>query len=246
MMTMNHDMLSAQAELPVMPSPPHAAGGVSRLPGFGLRDPGFRAMALTCLVSLIEEFNEERLDEMAAAGITPELYERVRRLDLLQILRLARDPQLKLHLLADGRSLAAALTRVQDRRAHQLNVEYFIQRGASRRMLRALFKLTDRQIRQHCQTLGKARRAGRTRLPTWEERCAIVTLWRRLCEELADDRARYLQLHAQYAQYSLAALEHVVREAEQLARPHSRSAKRTHPASGIAGQAAATGTGARR
>lgn len=175
-----------------------------------LIDPAARNVVLTAIVKTLHEPDEARLEELLLSGLTPEMADKLHALTASDLLSLANSPNCRIGVLVDWISLDRAMGLFHATRRTNELLEYFITHGASRRLLRRLFSLTETEYRQRAQALGyDAWRRGRVPLPPENEREAIGMHWHAM-GEAGDVRRRYYELHRRFAHHPIAALEHVV------------------------------------
>jgi len=173
--------------------------------------PGAKQMLVALLVTLAQE--GARGDAPASGIVAGEaLLERLAALSLAELRRLADDGALELVVRYDGDRVAWSLQAAARRHAEHAMLEYFVRHGASRSLLRKLFRIS----RAHIDSVRKALRLpptqGRPKLPHGREREAIVAQWSALSETASDARSCYRELHRAFPRYSIAALDAVLRE----------------------------------
>jgi hypothetical protein len=151
--------------------------------------------------------------ELRRAGIKGDQVARLRELSALDLVTLAEMRHLPIGVAFDLAALEAelrAVTLVTDAKAREA---YFIRHGASRRMMRALFKLSRRVTYRRRRDCGAWRRSGRIRLPDPATREQIYRVW--VAVKDRDPRLRYYQLHQAFPEISTATLELVVTTFEE-------------------------------
>ena len=171
-------------------------------------------------------------DRLAAA----KLIERLKRLSLVELARVAASGSLQLVVRLDaeraGWSVRVA-ARAQEERAL---LEYFVRHGASRALLRELFGASRRRVAGIRRTGRLRSTQGRPRLPSRGEREAIEARWEHLAVSTPDLRTRYRELHQAFPHHTLAALAAVVRHFDSEGvdahrSPENRSRREPIPAS---------------
>ncbi|HEU0202283.1 MAG TPA: STY4526/YPO1902 family pathogenicity island replication protein [Burkholderiaceae bacterium] len=185
-----------------------------------LTDAACRNVVLTDLVKMLHQPDEARLEELVSSGITPQLMDRLYSLTACDLMRVANMPLCRIGVHIDWTSFARALDVHQAAKHASEILEYFIRHGASRRLLRRLFSLSDAEYRSRAMALGlDPCRRGRVPMPAESERDAIGLAWHALTRQhAADPRRCYYELHRRFSACSIAALEQVLFQFEALQR----------------------------
>lgn len=147
-----------------------------------------------------------------AAGLLPEQVAKLRELSAVDLGSLAATRQLGIGVQVDGNALDANLRAAVLSREARWMEAYFIRHGASWQMMRSLFTVGRRVTHERRHESGARRRPGRVRLPGMDERERIYRAWCGIDESIL--RQRYYRLHLRYPQWSIEALEMVVRQFE--------------------------------
>lgn len=174
--------------------------------------PGDQLMLVALLVTLARD--KAIAFPAAAPGRASEesLLKRLAQLSLTEIHRLAETGALKLVVHYDNDQVAWSLQAAARKHAEQALLQYFVRHGAPRALLRELFRVSRERIDAVREDLRLMPMHGRPKLPHVREREAIVTAWSQLASAEADARTRYRALHRKFPQYSIAALDAVLRE----------------------------------
>lgn len=170
-----------------------------------------RLQLLQHLMSLIKAGQEDFLDEL---GLPAAEQQRLGALDYQQMLALADMRCARFTVRYDFTRLKFALDTLLDVRERQSKVDYFIRHGASEAQLREYFGLTREVVRNKRPALLPDHKTGRPALPLTNVRERIAAAWESL--QADDSVERYMRLHAQFPDVSIAALETVVREYARL------------------------------
>lgn len=173
--------------------------------------PSAKQLLVALLVTLAQE---EARGDAPASGIVAgdSLLERLAELSLAELRRLAEDGALELVVRYDGDHVAWSLQAAARRHAEHALLEYFVRHGASRSLLRELFRISRSHIDAVRKALRLAPTQGRPKLPHGREREAIAVRWSALSATAPDARTRYGELHRAFPRYSIAALDAVLRE----------------------------------
>lgn len=175
-----------------------------------LRDPAAQMFALTRLIAALEGSDQQILDQMLNAGMTPELLDRLRSMPLAEACRFAVG-QCGLGIAIDTAAMQAQLHRMDRNKADREALEYLVRNGASPRLLTQLFALTQSDARRLRRVLAPAvATGGRPRLPPDDMRPAIESTWVELVAQETCPRARFRLLHQRFQPMPIASLELVV------------------------------------
>jgi hypothetical protein len=180
-------------------------------PNISLSDATVRLALLTEICRCIHQVDEPRLAEFITSGMPMDLVDVFDKLSHGDLKRLAESKAYHIRVAFDWKQLKMDLERIQKHRRQQETLEYFIRHGASRRLTRRLFSLTETDHKRMATALGiDAARRGRVSLPSQREREAIGARWYALGKTTTDLRRRYLELHQAFEAWSICALESVV------------------------------------
>lgn len=180
-----------------------------------LTDPAARMFALTRVIAVIEQ--QEGLESLMAAGITPEMAERLRGMSMGEAYRFVLG-QCGLAISVDAGEMGAQMTRLERQKGDRELLEYLVTNGASPRLLTQLFSMAPDQARRMRKMLAPHIAAGgRPRVPDEDERDSILEAWEQLSAEVSCMRTRFRMLHERFNGLLICSLEMVVaRRAEQL------------------------------
>jgi hypothetical protein len=174
-----------------------------------LRDTQVCSVVLSYIAAQVGEGCPGGLRE---AGLDFQNLADLRELSAFNLKRLAAMRDLKIVVSLDCHALKSGLRNLGlVREAKSLEV-YFLRNGASCRMMRALFKMGRRDTLERRRQWGARQPQGKVRLPPLGMRRNIFKVWQ--AKPQANLRLRYYQLHQTFPQYSIAALEAVVRSLE--------------------------------
>ena len=161
-----------------------------------------------------------QIDDGAATTTAPstpsETVAELRSLSPLETWRLSGMRKSGLSLIIHTRQLAANLRALRHISEEAALITYFVRHGASRAMLRALFHVSREVTARQRRRLGIHLGRGRPALPEAITRDAIHRCWASICRDETDSRKRLVQLHQQFAEYSLVALHAVIHEFRDL------------------------------
>ncbi len=174
--------------------------------------PSAQLMLVALLVTLAQAEPPEGAAAESGIKTGASLLERLARLSLAEIHRLAEKGALKLVVYYDGDQVTWSLQASARRHAEQALLEYFVRHGARRTLLRELFTVSRAQIDTVRRGLRLAPVRGRPKLPGAREREAVVAAWSQLASTITDRRSRYHALHRTFPRYSIGALDAVLRE----------------------------------
>lgn len=180
-----------------------------------LDDPHQRLLALSVLLSQLEQGMP---DDAADMGLSGQLAERLRGLRATEIIRLAAIKHLKIGIRLDPSSLDYALRTLDRLNSESRLLESCIAHQAPRALLAELFgpQAVTLAIR-HRLRQGEPAPRGRPPLPDPDTRDRIHTRWHALQHTDLHPAERYLALVEDYPGFTLASLHAVVHEFE--ARP---------------------------
>jgi hypothetical protein len=189
-------------------------------------DGGESGLHATVLGWIVQKLERGEVDDLLAAGASPETLETLRRLDARLQVQLAHARRPFISIGINLEVVEQALGELTHADQYRDLVAYFVQHGATNAMLRELFGMTRQDIEHTRQILLSANsRGGRTPLPSHDERAAILRAWDETQRSLQlgadlpivvrDRRTRFKRLHAAMGQrYNLATLYAVVCDQE--------------------------------
>jgi len=151
--------------------------------------------------------------EIRAAGVDLQNLARLRELAAADLGDLAAMREPRIAVAIDSHGLRAALRVLGEARDTRALETYFIQQGASWRMMRALFKMRRNRTLQRRRELGVWHSSGRVRLPGAATRERIHRAWRAIDEPTL--RARYYRLHQRFPDFTFAVLAAVIAQFEE-------------------------------
>lgn len=180
-----------------------------------IKDSATRMILLTQLIAQLESSDPTNMAQLLAAGVAPELLERLRNLSVGDIVRFAAGTY-GLSIALDCQVLGHDLARAERARQDRSLYESFVRAGASPRLVARLFGVADIEVRRLRRLIAPAMAlGGRPRLPEEGLRLDIRQAWLRLQELQLAEKERYWQLSRQFADLPIATLENVI---EQLPR----------------------------
>ncbi len=173
-----------------------------------LSDPATRMFALTRIIAVIEE--QDGLNGLIEAGITPEMAERLRAMSMGDAYRFVLG-HCGLAIAVDAGEMGAQITRLERQKGDRELLEYMVRNGASPRLLTQLFSMGPDHARRLRKMLAPHIAAGgRPRVPDEDERDQILATWKELCGELDCVRTRFRRLHERFNGLLICSLEGVV------------------------------------
>jgi hypothetical protein len=188
----------------------NASEGPNGHPPLTLRDPAAQMFALTRLIAAMEDSDQQTLDQMLNAGMTPELLDRLRSMPLAEAWRFTVG-QCGLGIAVDTRAMQAQFQRMDRSKADREALEYLVRNGASPRLLTQLFALSQSDARRLRRVLAPdVATGGRPRLPPDDMRPAIESAWVELETQEPCPRARVRRLHERFRPMLIASLELVI------------------------------------
>lgn len=173
-----------------------------------LTDPAARMFVLTQLIATIEE--QAGLDALMAAGITPEMAERLRAMSMSDAYRFVLG-HCGLAISVNAGELGAQITRLERQKLDRQLLEYLVTNGASPRLLTQLFSMGPDQARRLRKMLAPHIAAGgRPKVPDDFERDSILAEWAQLSADVSCLRTRFRLLHERFNDLLICSLETVV------------------------------------
>lgn len=180
-----------------------------------VNDPTIKSLLLGMLVSKIDEGG---IDELLAAGYSPDFVEKTRYLKARDLASIANAGRVKIRIHFDEHSILQGLEQLQYARHVSKLREYFILNGAPSAMVCDLFKMTSDEVRELRRQLAPgAQRKGRTRVPDADVAEAIYVRWKGLKAANASMSMRELiyLLHQEFKQWDLASLCQALNESNE-------------------------------
>lgn len=174
-----------------------------------LQDAYLRLMLLSHIAAGLKRSDPEAL---RAAGIDNQQLERLQELRIADLHRLARMRTPLVGVTVDTEALRAGLRALSVSRDLKAVEDYFIQHGASWRLMKSLFSMRHKLTLARRREYGVHRGDGRQRLPEMAVRERIWRAWEALGPLHLRDR--YLKLHQSFPNLPIEALEIVVAEYE--------------------------------
>jgi hypothetical protein len=175
-----------------------------------LRDPAVQMFALTRLIAAMEGSDQDVLNQMFEAGMTPDLLERLRSMPMTEAWRFALG-QCGLAIAVDTSAMRAQFNRMDRHKADRETLEYLVRNGASPRLLTQLFSLSQSDARRLRRVLAPDVATGwRPKLPPDDLRPAIESAWAELEVREPCPRARIRLLHERFRPMLIASLELVI------------------------------------
>ncbi len=173
--------------------------------------PGDPVLVGVLLVRVMAHFDADAT-HAAAPAVESQAIAALRSLSPLEAWRLGGMRHTGLSLVVDTRQLTENLRALKRITAEAETIAYFVRHGASRTMLHSLFHISHEVVSRQRRRLGIRLGKGRPRLPEEGVRDAIHRTWVRICRDQCDARERLVQLHSQFPEYSLVALNAVLNE----------------------------------
>ena len=171
-------------------------------------DAAARLALMTHFIAWLESSN---IAQLPAIGLSPELVDRLRRLTVVDAMRVATAP-CGLTLLVDPGAMEAQLARVEGQQHERAQYEHFIRAGASPALVGRLFCVSAIQVRRKRAMIApNLTVGGRPALPDEGQREAVRSRWRDLQQRAEmSERERYWALHEAFPDFLLVALEDVI------------------------------------
>ncbi len=174
-----------------------------------LADTQLRAVLLSHIASQLAEGNP---GELMASGLNIEEIKGLGALSAYHLKRLAAMRTVKIAISVDENQIRAGLRQLgvlEDPKSLEV---YFLRHGASSRMMRTFFKMGRKLTLQRRLQWGVRQPAGPVRLPEPTTRLKIFRYWQCLGE--VKTRQNYYHLHKSFPDYTLSALEALIRNLE--------------------------------
>lgn len=183
------------------------------------------------LIHLIEQLERGDLTALLEKGACPKLIDRLRGMDLSELLQLASSGYPDIHFSIDENGFELGIATLDKRREETDHLIYFMQNGASASMLNESFPQMDpRVIQSYRKLIKNDRRIGRIALPDEKVRDLIHKCWHGMPEEypnMKSLRERLILLHGFFCDYPLDVLYAAVNEfgepeVKQKRKPHGK------------------------
>jgi hypothetical protein len=177
-------------------------------------------MRVAVLRQLIRAIERGEGDQLAEVGVSHTDQALLSALTVRQVSDLAQMPYLQFRVVCDFSRLSFAIETLRDVHERQIKADYFIAHGASLAQLQDLFGLSRDEVRARRTVLRANHGRGRPALPPHEIREQIAAAWGAMVNARGDaavsgpereEASRYLCLHKQFPDVSIAALEAIVR-----------------------------------
>jgi hypothetical protein len=150
--------------------------------------------------------------ELRAAGLEIEQLGCLRELSAFNLKRLAAMRQVQISVCFESDGLKAGLRSLGLTGETKALETYFLCNGASWRLMRSLFKMGRKSTYKRRRQWDAWQQPGNVRLPSLRTRQRIYRAWTERPDK--NLRTRYYRLHQAFPQYTIAALENVVRKLE--------------------------------
>ncbi len=177
---------------------------------FALQDPALRLALLGHVTSGMGATRAQKIEE---SGVLAAQRRALRQLSAAELCELAAMRGVTIDVVLDSESLTRGLRALRAAQTQRAIETYFIQHGASTRLIRQLFKIRRSVTLARRRELAAARPMGRVALPNHATRDKIHQVWHAL--GASAPLARYYALHQAFPHCAIAALETVIREFEQ-------------------------------
>jgi hypothetical protein len=169
----------------------------------GMVDKAIAMALITRAVEITATGQPEAIQHLLHSGFRPEDLDMLRRMPISDVQHLAgfREPLFAIKVRAQN--MRRALDGLNRRHAAMELQQEFLYRGASYRMMRAIFGVSREQVRNMLAALGLPANQKRKPLPDNEERIRIVQAWERTTGGMAE---RYIELNNQFPRLSMSVL----------------------------------------
>lgn len=159
-------------------------------------------------VQTVESGNVDAINNLIEMGFSPANLDQIRHLPAMELARLIRDDHPLVRVTVDSSRLDKAVQALSQSKKDAEMQDEFIRRGASASMMYQLFRMSRKQVSAQRALLCVAREDGRPSLPPEEAQHEIYRAWHSLTHR--NIRQRYLDMHDQFPNVSLAVLYAVV------------------------------------
>lgn len=174
-----------------------------------IRDTSTRLFLLGQLVAHLEASDQSGLAQLVAAGVAPQTLDRLRNLTLADTVRFASG-YLGLSINIDCQALEQQLARMDRARDDRERYESFVRRGASPRLLRRLFGVSEIDVRRLRKLIAPATAVGgRPRQPEDHVCLEIQAMWQGMPASLAE-KERWWQLALRFDEFPIVSIEAVL------------------------------------
>lgn len=173
-----------------------------------LAEAHLRLLALSVLLS--------PATEKAARPSSP--LTRLRQLTTQELMQLLQSGYPKIDLQLDFSEIDHGLRAINDRRAREQRLDYFIVHGATTALVRQLFRLPVADIKARRRQLLGSHKQRRPQMPEARARDEIHAFWwarRKGLKQTAPTIENFIELHQRFPQFNLATLYAVVSEFEE-------------------------------
>jgi hypothetical protein len=182
------------------------------------------------LATLIERLETGDIEPLIRLGIPAEDLEGLRRLSAADLMRFASHHQLNISYHISPTAIAQALHALKVQSTYEVELEAFIQAGASLSMLRQFFRGGREQVKLYRMMLAPYKQSGRSSLPIEGKRDDIHQVWNTLKSRYMIDsihnlksnsasRKALLELQMQFNDLTLEAIFAVLHEFESTPTP---------------------------
>lgn len=169
------------------------------------QDLGFRVLCY-----LIELAESGEIDQLIAAGFSPEIISALRQMTVNDVSSLAGTMGM-MSLLINVTRFESAITARTRRINESQELTYFARAGATALLLSEVFRISLSEAEAHLTTLTTVdKRSGRPSMPDVSTRDAIHQWW--AASQSIPTRQRWIALHKKWPQFSLASLYAVINE----------------------------------
>jgi hypothetical protein len=147
-----------------------------------IADPTIRRVLIEHVIELLDGGG---MDQLLHAGYSPEFLDNLRQRPTRDLIHIA-GASIEVSFSIPEECIENNLRLLDMRRGHVKLREYFIQHGASRRMVFSYFKLSHDEYRELREMLFLGKSGGRTPMPPAAVRDAIHRTWYELRKTMSD------------------------------------------------------------
>lgn len=159
------------------------------------------------LLHLLEKFDHGEVETLIESGVSPESLDNLRGQLGVDIVRLMHLDILEIHFNINDKHINDGLKTLNHQKAEFEDLAYFIENGASQRMLDSFFRMDPEVIRSYRRFLDRDTKPGRTSMPSVKVREEIQKSWHSIANNdanlIINTRAKLKILHQQFSEYSL-------------------------------------------
>lgn len=172
--------------------------------GIDSQDLGFKVFCY-----LIELAESGEIDQLVAAGFSPETISALRQMTVSDLNSLASSVGM-MSLVINVPRFESAMAARSRRINESQDLAYLAKAGATALLLSEIFRISLAEAEAHLATLTTEKRTGRPSMPDAATRDAIHQWW--AVNQSLPTRRRWIALHKTWPQFSLASLYAVINE----------------------------------